>query len=149
MLEVLDKILKQKNVLISLNSLINDAKKEFKESESLSLTKNISLEMFPKLPSSINLCRLFILRANTKSKIEKHINSFQRTFTYSGEGNTKIFENGKWSSNLRIDSGDSIEKRWLSVPENTWHEPISLSRDWITITFHTASENQIIDEYMD
>ena len=147
-LESLDEILNQKNILNSLVPLIDKAFDEFKQNGITSLTKNIPLEIFKdKLPSAIGLCRLFILKANTKSKIERHTNSFQRTFTYSGEGDTKIFLNNVWESNIRKSTGSKIDDRWFSVRENTWHEPIAHSCDWITITFHTAKENEIIDEY--
>ena len=123
---------------------------ELEQKEVVSITENIPLEIFgDDLPASINLCRLFILKANTKSKIEKHVNSYQRTFSYFGEGNINILENRTWKSNIRKSSGSLINDRWLSVPENTWHQPIALSTDWITVTFHTASENKIIDEYKD
>ena len=148
-LESLDEILNQKSILSSLVPLIDKTFDEFKQSGVTSLTKNIPLEIFgDKLPGEINLCRLFILKANTKSKIERHTNSFQRTFTYSGEGDTKVFLNGTWKSETRKSTENSIEDRWLSVSENIWHEPKALNTNWITITFHTAKENEITDEYM-
>ena len=147
-LENLDGLLKKRDIISFITPMINEIKKELNQKKVISITKNIPTESFGnELPASINLCRLFILKANTKSKIERHTNSYQRTCTLYGEGDTKIFENNTWKSNVRKDSGSSIEDRWLSVPENTWHQPIALSDDWITITFHTASENEIIDEY--
>ena len=147
-LENLDNLLKKKNIISLIAPIINEVKKELEQKQVVSITKNIPVESFgSELPASINLCRLFILKANTKSKIERHTNSYQRTYTLYGEGDTKIFENNVWKSNVRKSSGSSIEDRWLSVPDNTWHQPISFSDGWITITFHTASESEIIDEY--
>ena len=147
-LEKLDSLLKKGDIVSLITPMVSEVKKELKQKKAVSITKNIPVESFgSELPASINLCRLFILKANTKSKIERHTNSYQRTYTLYGEGDTKIFENNAWKSNVRKSSGSSIEYRWLSVPENTWHQPISFSDDWITITFHTASESEIIDEY--
>ena len=128
-----------------INKTILDVVSELKASDSISITKNIPIEkLSTQLPEEIRLCRIFALKANTKSKIERHPNSIQRTFTYFGEGDTKILENNVWKSNIRT---SSTNDRWLSVPKNTWHQPISLSSDWVTITFHTALESEIIDEY--
>ena len=147
-LEKLDSLLKKGDIANLITPMISEVKKELEQKQVVSITKNIPVESFgSELPTSINLCRLFILKANTKSKIERHTNSYQRTYTLCGKGDTKIFENNVWKSNVRKSSGSSIENKWLSVPENTWHQPISFSDDWITITFHTAFENEIIDEY--
>ena len=147
-LEKLDGLLKKREIISLITPIISEVKKELEQKKVVSITKNIPVELFgSELPTSINLCRLFILKSNTKSKIERHTNSYQRTYTLYGEGDTKILENNIWKSNIRKSLGSSIEDRWLSVPENTWHQPISFSDDWITITFHTTSESEIIDEY--
>ena len=147
-ISILNDILKDKSVAKVIEDNFSNAKEKLVNSSLSFITEIMPLSVFGnKLPKEINLCRLFILKANTKSKIEKHTNSYQRTFTYYGEGDTKILNDGVWRSNIKSDKGDLISDRWLSVPENTWHEPIALSNDWGTITFHTASENEIMDEY--
>lgn len=146
----LNEVLGNKSIRKIIDLAVSRAKEKFAQNTAPSITETIPLSIFGnRLPKEINLCRLFILKANTKSKIERHTNSYQRTFTLYGEGNTKILGNNAWKSNVRKNSGSSVEDRWLSVPENTWHQPIALSADWITITFHTASESEIIDEYKD
>ena len=144
----LDEILKDESIRKTIDLALSRAKERFTQSTVPSITEIIPLSIFgDKLPKEINLCRLFILKANTKSKIERHTNSYQRTYTLYGEGDTKILENNIWKSNVRKSLGSSINDKWLSVPEDTWHEPIALSTDWVTITFHTASEDEIVDEY--
>ena len=144
----LDKTLEDESIRKTIDLALSRAKERFTQNTVPSMTETIPLSVFgDKLPNEINLCRLFILKANTKSKIERHTNSYQRTYTLCGKGDTKIFENNAWKLNVRKSSGSSIEDKWLSVPENTWHQPISFSDDWITITFHTASEREIVDEY--
>lgn len=143
-LEKLDQIIREPQIINLLISLIEEAKNE----KFFPITENIPLSLFKdKLPRQINLCRIFILPPNTKSKIEKHKNSFQRTVTVFGSGDTKILNNDLWISNVKRADGKTIEERWLSVPEDTWHQPISGKEDWITVTFHTALESDIVDEY--
>lgn len=145
-LEILDQVINDPQIMNSLVPLIEEAK----SAKHLPVTKNIPLFLFKdRLPNQLNLCRIFVLPANTKSKIERHPNSFQRTFSIFGSGDTKVFNNNIWVSNVRTADGKTFEDRWLSVPKNTWHQPIALSSNWITITFHTASENKIIDMYKD
>ena len=149
-ISILDDILKDESIRKIIGMILSKAKEKLLQGTSISIVETIPLSVFGgKLPKEINLCRLFILKANTKSKIERHTNSYQRTLTLYGEGDTKILENSMWKSNVRKSSGGSMEDRWLSVPENTWHQPIALSSDWVTVTFHTASESGIIDEYKD
>ena len=146
----LEEVLNDKFIASLINESVLNIRLELPKIDSISITKTIPINKFNGLvPSQFKLCRIFALKANTKSKIERHTNSYQRTFTLCGEGDTKILENNIWKSNIRKSSGSSAEDRWLSVPENTWHQPIALSTDWITITFHTASESEIIDEYKD
>ena len=146
----LDDLLRNTSISKLIDLEIVKARKALENSNSSSITETLPLSVFEnKLSKDINLCRLFILKANLKSKIERHRNSHQRTFTCFGEGDTRILENNIWKSNISKSLGASIDNRWLSVPENTWHQPIALLNDWITITFHTASESEIIDEYMD
>ena len=96
-LETLDEILKENSVVKTINSVVLEAEKELNNLHIPSVTKTVPLKIFQnKLPEFINLCRVFILRANTKSKIERHTNSFQRTMTWKGSGETKILENNKW-----------------------------------------------------
>ena len=146
LLELLELNINSSNLLIRKS--VSSALSELNNGNSISVTKNIPVkEFFSKLPKEVKLCRIFALKANTKSKIERHTNSYQRTLTLYGEGDTKILENNIWKSNIRKSLVSPAEDRWLSVPENTWHQPIALSTDWITIIFHTASESKIIDEY--
>ena len=132
----------------TINTIVAEALTELKNSDFVSVTKNIPIKkFFTNLPEEIKLCRIFGLKANTKSKIERHPNSFQRTFTYVGRGDTKILENDVWKPNIKNSLGKSISERWLSIPEGIWHQPIALNDNWVTITFHTAGELEIIDEY--
>ncbi|GAB3485242.1 hypothetical protein [Marinomonas epiphytica] len=103
----------------------------------------------------IGLCRVFILRAGCKMpRPEIHRNSIQRLVSYSGEGSIFSAKPGGIDRNFQgfsIASPDSQSKdkpHWDIVPENTWHYPLAgVQEDWFTVTFHSASEALIIDEY--
>ena len=123
----LNKTLEDESIRKTIDLALSRAKERFTQNTVPSMTETIPLSVFgDKLPNEINLCRLFILKANTKSKIERHTHSYQRTFTLHGEGDTKILVQNIWKSNIRKSSESLINDKWLSVPENTWHEPIAL-----------------------
>jgi len=125
---------------------------------------NIPIKYFrDKIPEDqqamIALCRVFILRAGSKMpRPEIHRNSIQRLLSFKGEGS--IFSASPGGVNMMFNeyaivspnkaSSPTIEKNWDIVPENTWHFPVAgKSEDWFTVTFHSASEADIIDEYAD
>jgi hypothetical protein len=40
---------------------------------------------------------------------------------------------------LTSDSDAPLEKRWISIPQNVWHQPIiSKEADWVVVSFHTV-----------
>ena len=66
-LETLDQIIKDSQILSSITPLIEEVKRE----KWFPVTKNIPLSLFDnKLPKQINLCRIFVLCANTASKLK-------------------------------------------------------------------------------
>ncbi len=68
------------------------------------------------------------------------------------EGTGKIRVFGKPTPRdvpLRSDMHGPLELRWASLSENIWHQPVSGNEDWVVLTFHTASEMELIDEYKD
>ena len=145
----LDEVLKLSYITELINTTVLEAEEDLYNSKLPSITKTVPLKIFEdKLPNFINLCRVFILCANTESKIERHTNSFQRTMSWKGFGKTKVLTGNEWMLHESRASKDAnLESRWLSVPSDTWHQPISGDKNWATVTFHTAGENEIIDEY--
>lgn len=142
-LKSLDEVLNDDSFAKIIRETTTTAISELNKSNQISITKNISLDLLKnKIPEQINLCRLFVLKANTKSKIERHRNSIQRTKTIQGAGEIRVFTHNEWTSH----NFNSVQQ-WIVLKENTWHEPIAQGENWITITFHTAGENEIIDEY--
>jgi hypothetical protein len=102
----------------------------------------------PNFPSVIKSCRVFVLRAGSEFKIERHPNSHQRVLSLAGSGKIRVFEKSTPRDvSLRSDMTGSLEVRWASLSENIWHQPVSGNKDWVVLTFHTASEKELIDEY--
>lgn len=99
------------------------------------------------LPAFIRSSWVFILRANTNTGAERHPNSHQRMMSYRGYGDFQTRTTGDWQSNL-LKSGQQlpIEERWISIPENVWHQGIVAGENWVVVSFHTAEVHELIEE---
>src|SRR5260370_29959568 len=55
---------------------------------------------------------------------------------------------GKWQSNVLVSDLDALlERRWISIPENVWHQPVvSKEADWVVVSFHTVPAEKLIEE---
>ena len=101
----------------------------------------VPLETLGDLPKEIPLCRLYFLRANTKAPKERHKNSKQRLVSLRGSGSIWVEREGEWRK-CAVDA----RRGWHVVEENTWHFPESDDKVWVTLAFHTASNESIVDE---
>ena len=56
-----------------------------------------------------------------------------------------------WQSNVLVsEPGALLERRWISIPPNVWHEPVvGTEVDWVVISFHTVPAEELIEEKMD
>jgi hypothetical protein len=55
--------------------------------------------------------------------------------------------NGQWHSHQLVSERDgSIERRWLSIPPNTWHQAVVPRSDWVVVSFHTVADHELIEE---
>ena len=50
-----------------------------------------------------------------------------------------------WASNILRSDAD-FDERWLSIPTNVWHQPVMGDVDWAVVSFHTASNDALIEE---
>lgn len=109
------------------------------------------------LRNKVKLCRVFILRrARRLETPEVHRNSIQRLTSYQGRGTIHSAAPGGQDMDFKPyvleDPEQSLitdlNKVWDVVPMNTWHSPeASAEGDWHTVTFHSATSEEIIDEY--
>jgi len=106
--------------------------------------------------AQVRLCRLFLLRRGARMAVpERHCNSVQRLLSYRGSGSICQGVPGGGALGLRAraicspgadDSG--LVCHWDIVPAGVWHFPeADGGEDWATVTFHSASEGEIVDEY--
>ena len=106
----------------------------------------VPLEAYRDLPDEIRSSWVFVLRAGTTTGAERHPNSIQRVMSFRGAADLQTWEDGRWRSN-QLGRGDALAERWLTIPQNVWHRPvIAPGYDWIVVSFHTASDAQLIEE---
>jgi len=114
------------------------------------------------LPRQIKSSWIFILRAGANSGAERHPNSHRRMMSSAGTGDmqigrprseTKVRQGAgiEWQSNVLISNPDApLEKRWISIPQNVWHQPVvSEEEDWVVVSFHTVPAEQLLEERPD
>ena len=114
----------------------------------------------------VGLCRLFLLlRGARMAEPERHRNSVQRLVSYRGSGSIHQGVAGGGPQRLRARAISSpgasgpahregpvvgtvdLERHWDIVPAGVWHFPEAAKHeDWATVTFHSAAEDEIIDE---
>jgi hypothetical protein len=103
----------------------------------------------PTLPSGppIRSAWIFVLRANAITGAERHPNSHQRMISYRGYGDFPVRFSGTWiSRSLRSDLDAPLRERWVSIPENVWHQGVVGPQDWAVVSFHTATAEELIEE---
>lgn len=124
----------------------------------------------------VRLCRLFLLRRGARMALpERHTNSVQRLVSYRGRGwihqgvsggpavdlraraVTSPLEGGEERRVERVDAGLAgpahaadvarLAPFWDIVAAGVWHYPeADGGEDWATVTFHSATEDEIVDE---
>jgi hypothetical protein len=58
---------------------------------------------------------------------------------------------GNWVSH-QLASGEEadLERRWISVPPNVWHQSVVPDQnDWVVVSFHTVPDHALIEERLD
>jgi len=106
----------------------------------------------------VRLCRVFTIKAGQRAPHEEiHRNSIQRLVSYHGTGAVNCAQPGgvdraytrRQIVSPDLASEEDISLCWDVVPENTWHFPEACGTGpWYGVAFHSAGENDIIDEYV-
>ena len=118
----------------------------------------VPIELFtqgaPDMAEQVRLCRAFLLRAGARMAVpEIHRNSIQRLVSYRGSGRIHQAVARGDPEDLRPRAirspgrATDLERHWDIVPAGVWHFPeADAEADWATVTFHSAAEEEILDE---
>jgi steroid delta-isomerase-like uncharacterized protein len=99
------------------------------------------------LPPPIRSSWVFILRAGAATGVERHPNSHQRMMSYQGTGDLQTGGDGHWLSHPLLSTpGAALNRRWISVPPNVWHQAVVAEEDWVVVSFHTVPAEELIEE---
>jgi len=99
------------------------------------------------LPKGIRSSWVFILRAGTTTGAERHPNSHQRMMSYRGSGDFQTRTESEWRSHLlQSDPSLPLQEKWISIPPFVWHQAVVPAENWVVVSFHTASEEDLIEE---
>jgi hypothetical protein len=149
-LEQLDRVLRSDAVRGQIAPVISRVCAELKQkSESVMTWEPVPLEAFgSRLPEEIRSGWVFVLRAGTDTGVERHPNSHQRMMSAHGSGDMRTEQDGEWRSNVLIsESIAPLEQRWVSIPPNVWHRPVTAKdADWVVVSFHTVPAEELIEE---
>ena len=149
LLEALDGILRSQSVRTQIDPIVERVKRKLaSEPTSAMAWEPIPLSVYGEVfPAVIRSSWVFILRAGAITGAERHPNSHQRMMSYRATGDLQTGGEGKWQSNpLVSDPSASMEKRWISVPPNVWHQAVVADRDWVVVSFHTVVAHELIEE---
>jgi hypothetical protein len=130
----------------TLASMIADVESRLARSRTLQMTwASVPLTTYSGLPEDIRSSWVFVLRGGISTGAERHPNSRQRMISYRGTGDLQTWEDGRWRRNPLVSGAGAPAS--LSIPPNVWHRPvIPAGMDWTVISFHTAPDDELIEE---
>jgi hypothetical protein len=145
-IRTLDDAIAQSRARATIDRIIREVSRSLSDSGGQLAWQPIPLASYGPLPKGIASSWIFVLRAGISTGAERHPNSIQRVCSLSGSADMQTWD-GTWvSHHLRSEPDAPIESRWLSIPVNVWHRPVIGSRDWVVVSFHTASADDLIEE---
>ncbi len=148
-LTALDRSVGGRTVVEAIDSLVDRLERKLAaQSRAKMVWDTLPMSLFdPDPPGGVRSAWVFILRAGAVTGAERHPNSRQRTMSYRGAGDLQVRAGGRWRSHaLSGDRGAPLLGRWVSIPENTWHQVVVGDRNWVVVSFHTAEAEGLIEE---
>lgn len=146
----IDELLQSDEVRAKIRPVIERVRAELsRKTEALMAWEPIPSSIFGSgLPPQIKSSWVFILRAGVNTGAERHPNSHQRMISFEGSGEMQVGELDRLRSNMLVSDRDArLEKRWISIPQNVWHQPVVANEaDWVVVSFHTVSAEELIEE---
>ena len=164
LLQEVDRVLGLEQVHAQIRPIVERVRAELaRKEDALIAWEPIALTLFGgALPAAIRSSWVFILRAGANTGAERHPNSHQRMMSFEATGDMQTEAvpptRGEyapshivWQSNILVSDPDaSLERRWISIPQNVWHRPvIPKGADWVVVSFHTVPAEELIEERPD
>ena len=152
LLQQIDLLLQDESIANRLNEIADRVEQDFASSGEPLAWEDVPLEIYRNgLPAEIQSSWVFLLRADSNSGAERHPNSHQRVTSWRGIGDLQVWSGDQWQSNvLSPNFHHATEKRWASIPVNTWHQAVvGPGKHWLVVSFHTARTHELIEERPD
>ena len=155
LLDHLDKILRLKEVRVQIQPIVERVRADLAQKQQAVMAwEPVPLTTFgDALPSGIRSSWVFILRAGVNTGAERHPNSHQRMMSFEGTGDLQLRARSEaaWQPNvLSSDPEAPPERRWISIPQNVWHQPVvAKGANWVVVSFHTVPAAELIEERPD
>jgi hypothetical protein len=170
LLEELDTIVGSEEIRAQIYPIVERVRTELARNKEAQMTwEPIPLTIYGgALPSGIRSSWVFALRAGATTGAERHPNSHQRMMSFEGAGDlqvrarhgtslsirrTGLADGGEvqWQSNFLVSDPDApLERRWISIPRNVWHQVVvPEGPDWVVVSFHTVPPEELIEERPD
>jgi hypothetical protein len=161
LLQKVDKVLRLAQVNAQIRPIVERVRAELaRKQDALMAWEPIALTLFGgALPAVIRSSWAFILRAGADTGAERHPNSHQRMMSFEATGDMQTGAETPrrgahapsdivWKSNILVsDPEASLERRWISIPQNVWHRPVMpKGADWVVVSFHTVPAEELIEE---
>lgn len=151
-LESLDALLRSDAVRARIDPIVEEVARKLAQDRTATMAwEPIPLSVYGEsLPGPIRSSWVFILRAGATTGAERHPNSHQRMMSYREAGDMQTGGEERWQSNpLVSERGADLERRWISIPVNVWHQVVVPDRDWVVVSFHTVPADELIEERPD
>jgi len=159
LLEELDAIVGSEEIRAQIYPIVERVRTELARNEKAQMTwEPIPLAIYSgALPSGIRSSWVFVLRGGATTGAERHPNSHQQMMSFEATGDLQVqaelvdTREGQWQSNLLVSEPDApLERRWISIPRNVWHQVVVPDGpDWVVVSFHTVLAEELIEERPD
>ena len=159
LLEALDAIVGSEEICAQIYPIVERVRTELTRNTKAQMTwEPIPLTIYGRaLPPEIRSSWVFVLRGGATTGAERHPNSHQRMMSFEATGDLQVRAGledggeGQWQSNLLVSElGVPLERRWISIPRNVWHQVVvPEGADWVVVSFHTVQAEELIEERPD
>src|SRR6266481_9299129 len=158
LLEILDTVVGSQEIRAQIYPIVERVRTQLARNKKAQMTwEPIPITIYGgTLPSEIRSSWVFVLRAGATTGAERHPNSHQRMMSFEAAGDLQVQTGadggqGQWQSNFLVSDPDApLERRWISIPRNVWHQVVvPEGPDWVVVSFHTVPPEELIEERPD